>query len=556
MAMIAATTIATPRAAERAVMRSVRGGGSGAAARTDCTVLGPRRAAGGRTVAAVVDDRLAGPAEDVSEPGDGDGRARTQAAIAPEPPPAAAPEDGDETPAGAPGPATDEAPAPAAPTSDEAPATDETPAPVAPTSDEAPATDEAPAPTPDGAPAPAPAPAAAGTGGGGRMVVDIDAFSFVAFVVAAMVAIALFAIASSARNVLTGIGVGVLLGVALSPVVSMIERRVPSRGSAVVLVGTGLALATAGVVLLVAPAAVNQARDFSDEVPDTVRQSYSWPIIGERLENADAAGAVEDWIDNAPTRINDRTLANLGERLLGGLLSTVVVVVTALGVMVDGEFMVRRVAGLVPTANREQSTRVAHIVYDTFGSYFAGSLLVAVLAGIVILTAGLILGVPLAPVAGLWASLTNLIPQIGGFLGGGFFVLLALTQGPLTAVLALAVFLGYSNLENHVIQPAIVGRAVNLTPPATMLAALVGAAAAGVPGALVATPLLGAMKALYLDTRGQHPVEGGEVEVVRRRMSDFVRRLLAKLRRNPPGDRAGDAGAGPAAEEPVEQGHT
>ena len=72
----------------------------------------------------------------------------------------------------------------------------------------------------------------------------------------------------------------------------------------------------------------------------------------------------------------------------------------------------------------------------SFGSYFAGSLLVAVLNGSCILTAGLLLGVPLAPIAALWATLTNLIPQIGGFLGGAFFVLLALTQSPLTAVIA------------------------------------------------------------------------------------------------------------------------
>jgi predicted PurR-regulated permease PerM len=448
----------------------------------------------------VVDDRLAGQAEDVSEPGDGDGHARTQ------PPPG---------------------PEPASPPDDAAPERE----PEAPVDGAAPEHE----PPPEAAAPDEPAPEQAAAGRGGRLVVDIDAFSFVAFVGAAMVAVALFAIASSAKDVLTGIGVGVLVGVALSPVVTAVERHVSSRGSAVVLVGTGLAVASFAVVLVVAPAAVNQARGFSDELPDTVRQTYSWPIVGGRLENADAAGAVEDWIHNAPTRINDRTLTNLGERLLGGLLSTIVVLVTALGVMIDGEYMVRRIGGLVPTANREQTTRVAHIVYDTFGSYFAGSLLVAVLAGIVILTAGLLIGIPLAPVAGLWASLTNLIPQIGGFLGGGFFVLLALTQGPLPAVIALAVFLAYSNLENHVIQPAIVGKAVNLTPPATMLAALVGAAAAGVPGALVATPLLGAVKAVYLEARGQTQAEeGGEVAVVRRRISDFVQRLLAKLRRNPP----------------------
>src|SRR3546814_11653302 len=81
--------------------------------------------------------------------------------------------------------------------------------------------------------------------------------------------------------------------------------------------------------------------------------------------------------------------------------------------------------------------------------------------------------------------LTNFIPQIGGFLGGSFFVLLALTDGPLTAVIAGGIFLAYQQFENNVIQPAIVGSAVNLTPPTTLLAAIIGGAAAGVPGARV-----------------------------------------------------------------------
>ena len=133
------------------------------------------------------------------------------------------------------------------------------------------------------------------------------------------------------------------------------------------------------------------------------------------------------------------------------------------------------------------------------------------------LTAGLVIGVPLAPVAALWTTLTNLIPQIGGSLGGSFFVVLALTEGPVQAVMAAAVFIVYQNLENHVIQPAIVGRAVNLSPPATMLAALVGGAAAGVPGALMATPLIGAAKAVWLDSRGvPAPAEGERIRSARR----------------------------------------
>lgn len=386
-----------------------------------------------------------------------------------------------------------------------------------------------------------PAPGDAGGTRSERIVVDIDPWSFVALALAGGVALAMFAISSLAKDVLTGIGVGVLLGMAVSPVVSRVQRRWgTSRGLAVVTVGTGLTLAVAAVVVLVAPAAVAQSQEFSDELPSTVRQFYSWPVIGDRLAEADAAGSVERWIEQAPADIDDATLARLGERLLGGVLSALIVVVTALGVLVDGEVVVRRFRTLVPAERRQRADRLGRIVYATFGSYFAGSLLVAVLAGLVTLTTGLILGVPLAPVAGLWTTLTNLIPQIGGFLGASFFGVLAITEGPVPAVVGVAIIVAYQNLENHVISPAIVGRAVNLSPPATMLAVLVGAAAAGVPGALVATPLLGAVKAIYLDEKGQMPEP--EAKVVSRRISRFLRR---RGRRD---DRAAAATSAPAAE--------
>ncbi|HEX8804657.1 MAG TPA: AI-2E family transporter, partial [Acidimicrobiales bacterium] len=327
----------------------------------------------------------------------------------------------------------------------------------------------------DAGPAGPPDPPPDGAGPHRTILVDVDPWSFVAVVGTAAVAMALFAVSSKAADMITGIGVGLLLGVALSPVVSAGQRRWrTSRGVAAAIVGLALTLAVAVVVLLVAPATVRQSQDFSRELPDTIREMYTWPIVGPRLEEADASDRVERWIEDAPAKVDDRTLADMGERFLGGVLSAVVVLVTALGVLVDGEEIVRRMRAVVPRTGKHRADRLGRIVYATFGSYFAGSLFVAVLAGLVILSAGLLIGVPLAPVAALWTTFTNLIPQIGGFLGGSFFVLLALTQGPIQAVIALAVVLIYQNLENHVIQPAIVGRAVNLSPPATMLAALVG----------------------------------------------------------------------------------
>lgn len=355
-------------------------------------------------------------------------------------------------------------------------------------------------------------------------VVDIEPRSGLVVGAVAALAMAAWAVVTIAPDMVTRVAVGLLVGVALSPLVTAVQRRGASRERAATVVGGWLAVFFATVVLLVGPAAVEQAGDFSRELPATVRELYSWPLLGSRLEEADAAGEVEELIDELPGRVDDRTLAELGERLLGGLVSTVIVLVTALGVLVDGEHVVRRVRAVVPPSRQAAADGAARIVYESFGSYFAGSLLVAVLNGLMVLSLGLVLGVPLAPIAGLWSMLTNFIPQIGGFLGGSFFVILALTESPLTAVIAGGVFLAYQQFENNVIGPAIVGSAVNLTPPTTMLAALVGGAAAGVPGALVATPLLGAAKALYLDRQGKLPP---------RRAADVrgaVRRRLERLR--------------------------
>jgi predicted PurR-regulated permease PerM len=179
--------------------------------------------------------------------------------------------------------------------------------------------------------------------------------------------------------------------------------------------------------------------------------------------------------------------------------AVLIALITAIAVLLDGESIVQRIRRTIPDAHQERADRIGGIVYRSVARYFAGSISVALLNGTVVFVVALILGVPLAPLAGIWAAVTNLIPQIGGFLGGSLFVVLATTEGALPGLIALVVFLAYQQLANNVSQPPVIGKAINLTPPTTMLAALIGGAAAGVPGALVATPLLGAAKSVWLD---------------------------------------------------------
>ena len=332
-----------------------------------------------------------------------------------------------------------------------------------------------------------------------RTPLDLGMVSAARLLVVALAGAALFAVVDHAPSILTKIGVGIILALALDPVVVRVHQRFGwQRGTAVALVGGLLGLVFLGVLAVLGPAAIEQAGSLRDDLPATIEDAYTWPLVGERLERNNVAVRVDNAIERLPARLDDATITRYAEDLLGGLLTAIVVLVTAIGVMLDGARLVERFRGLFGPAQIGRMDAVGRVIYRTFGNYFAGSLFVAILNGLVVLTLAIVLGIPLAPLAGLWSTLTNLIPQIGGFLGGAFLVLLALTQGPVIAVIAIAVFMVYQNIENNVIQPAVVGKAVDLTPPTTMLAALIGGSVAGVPGALVATPIIGAVKVLYL----------------------------------------------------------
>jgi putative heme transporter len=307
---------------------------------------------------------------------------------------------------------------------------------------------------------------------------------------------------------ITRIGVGVLLAFALDPLVVRVRHRLScSRTTAVIIVGSIVAVIFGVLVIVLGPPAITQAERFGRELPQTVREAYDFPVVGSWLQERNAASEVKEWAADLPARLDTESVTDVARGVLDGVLAGLMVMVVALAVLIDGDRLIARMQAALPESTLPAALRVGRTFQRTLGAYFAGSLLVACMASIFILAVGLAFGVPLAPAAALWMLVVNLIPQIGGFLGGSFFTILAMTQGLEVGLACLGLYLIYMNLENHVIQPAIVGHAVDLSPPTTMLAALIGGAAAGVPGALVATPLAGATKSLYMELRWGRPLE-------------------------------------------------
>lgn len=341
-----------------------------------------------------------------------------------------------------------------------------------------------------------------GGGRGARFAIEFDLATFVFVALSTIALLVLFAVGSATRGVLLLVGISAVLALALDPIVGALQARLEIRRLFAVLIVGGVFVAVATFVIAVmGPPAIDQAEEFSKELPETVEQMYSFPIVGERLERADAADKVEEWAHDLPAQLDDDTIGDITRSVLGGVLSSFQVAMLTFALLLDGESMVLRLRRAIPPHRRAPADRFGRVFYRVFGRYFAGSLLVAVIAGLVVLALGLALGVPLAPLAALWMVLVDLIPQVGGFLGGSVFVLLATTKDLQTGLICLVLFVVYNTIENHVLQPAIVGQSVDLSPPTTMMAALVGGAALGVPGALVATPVVGTVKVLYRETR-------------------------------------------------------
>lgn len=334
--------------------------------------------------------------------------------------------------------------------------------------------------------------------------VEVHPGTLAGIVVTAFALSVLIALARAAQHTLTWIVIGSLLAMALDPVVRSIERRLQIRRSLALAMVIVLVVAAVNLLIVAfGPRAISEARDFTSDIPGVVERLGELPVVGSRLRQADASAKVATWLEDLPSKLSDdpEPLVSLTRAVLGGALAAFVTTLVAVALLLDGKRLTTTMRRLVPAARRPRFDRMADLVYRTVGRYFAGTLLLATSTGTALFVGGLAIGVPLTPMVAVWAAVTNLIPQVGGFLGGSMFVLLGLSESPGTALACLVYFLIWQQIENHVLHPTIVGDAVNLSPPATMLAALIGGATAGVPGALVAVPLLGAAKSILLELR-------------------------------------------------------
>lgn len=329
--------------------------------------------------------------------------------------------------------------------------------------------------------------------------------------IAIVAAVAVFEMARGLQSLLVWFAIGGFIAFGVDRPIAAINRkwRVPRAAATVFTLGAFVAL-VALVVVLAGPSVTHSAATVTHDAPDAVRSMESLPFVGRVLERQGAPDKVQHFLDSLPDRLRgsdvvDRLVKAAGDALTGAFWT----ITFLLAMLWDGPRLVRAVRDRIPAARRGRAIGFGRAAYTAVSNVVAASAFVAALNGTVVMLLAIALGIPLAPVLGLWSAAWNFIPQIGGFVGALPLVALGFGSGPWQGVVALVVFIIYQTLENHVIQPLIGARVVKVPPLVLMIGVLFFGAVFGFVGALLAGPLLGVGKLVINELRRgrEHRIE-------------------------------------------------
>ncbi|MFC0582002.1 AI-2E family transporter [Micrococcoides hystricis] len=159
--------------------------------------------------------------------------------------------------------------------------------------------------------------------------------------------------------------------------------------------------------------------------------------------------------------------------------------------LLDGKGIWRFLLNFTPRRDRQAIEGAGYAGWDSLGSYVRVQVFVAAVDAVGIGLGALLLGVPFALPLGVLVFLGSFIPIVGAVLTGAIAVLLALiANGWLNALIMLGVVLLVQQVESNILQPLVMGKAVQLHPLAVVLAVTGGTTLAGIVGAVFAVPLL------------------------------------------------------------------
>jgi predicted PurR-regulated permease PerM len=323
------------------------------------------------------------------------------------------------------------------------------------------------------------------------------------------------------RGVILLLVVAGFIALLLNPLVVALTRWLGRRGIAVAVVTLLAVCVFAGLAFAFGYPLVNGISHFAGDLPVYVSQAqHGKGLIGPLVTKYH----LQAWVvKNAPKLASyGRDLAHpalsLGKGALSLVFSLFTIFVLVVLLLLEGPKLRAGLLGVMAPDRAKRYTQVAREVNQSVVGYMLGNFATSVIAGVVVLATLLLLGVPFPFLWALWVALVDFLPMIGGALAGIPVVLFALTHSVFAGIVTLVVFLVYTQVENHVLNPVIMSRTVRINPLLVLVAILVGASLGswiggffgGFVAALLAIPAAGAIQVIVKSFwRSTEPMSDG-----------------------------------------------
>ena len=308
------------------------------------------------------------------------------------------------------------------------------------------------------------------------------------------------------RDVLLIMIVAGFIALLLNPLVVALQRwKIRRRGFAVTIVTLWGVLVFIGLAVAFGYPLVNGISHLAQQLPTYVSQAeHGKGWIGHLAVKYH----VQAWVaKNTPKLVSfgqglAKPALSLGKGAATLIITLLIIFVLVLLLLLEGPKMRAGLLGMMSPAHAERYSRVGREINGSVTGYMLGNFATSLIAGVVVFVTLLVLGVPYPLLWALWVGLVDFLPMIGGALAGIPTVLFAAGHSLTAGIITLAVFLIYTQIENHVLNPVVMSRTVKVKPLLVLVSILVGASIGswiggtfgGFVAALLAIPAAGALQ--------------------------------------------------------------
>ena len=288
------------------------------------------------------------------------------------------------------------------------------------------------------------------------------------------------------RGVLAILFVSIILSVLIDPLADWFEKKKIPRGLAVLAVYVILITLLSLVVVLLVPPIVSQFQQLIERLP-VYWQKITATQIGEFASQYDFKN-LEESFKSIETSLARGVFATVGG-VFGSVTALFLILVLTFYMVTQEEALKKTIKSFIPDQYLPYINQLSIRIQQKMTAWFKGQLILCFVVGFFAYIGLLILGVDYALALGLIAGITEIIPYVGPFIGGAVAVFIAFGDSPPKALMVVVLYLIIQQLENNLLVPRVMQKAVGLNPIVSIIALIIGAKLGGIVGALCAIPI-------------------------------------------------------------------